>query len=212
MLESSLIKRKILNKNINNKPPTLPFNTNKKYYPKNINETIDYIRNLLNNYLKLTKQIDIINKDWIGINRDLEIIKHRAYEKFEPIQIFLEYIYFSLLDKYDLKKPIDEELEIYKTIKNEQNIESQILLTNEKSTELILSLSNYNILKLQHTLFHKLRHKKEINSNINNIAEEIADVELMLNQLKYIFSINLEVHNWKQCKLQKLKDILDKKR
>lgn len=41
-------------------------------------------------------------------------------------------------------------------------------------------------------------------SNENHIAEEIADVEIMLEQLKLIFDCEIEVEDWKLQKLARL--------
>ena len=40
--------------------------------------------------------------------------------------------------------------------------------------------------------------------NIDNIAEEITDVEIMLNQLKYMFKVNDLCDQYKKEKLEKL--------
>ena len=42
-----------------------------------------------------------------------------------------------------------------------------------------------------------------------NIAEEIADVEIMLEQLKYIHNCPIEVELWKAKKLDKLKSMVE---
>ena len=44
--------------------------------------------------------------------------------------------------------------------------------------------------------------------NINEIAEEIADVEIMLEQLKIIFECSLDVIRWKEQKMQRLEERL----
>ena len=40
------------------------------------------------------------------------------------------------------------------------------------------------------------------------LAEEIADVEIMCEQLRYIFNIDLAVDTWKESKLTRLADRL----
>ena len=40
--------------------------------------------------------------------------------------------------------------------------------------------------------------------NIDHLAEEVADVEIMCEQLRYIFSIDTEVDTWKESKLTRL--------
>lgn len=44
--------------------------------------------------------------------------------------------------------------------------------------------------------------------NIDHLAEEIADVEIMCEQLRYIFSVDKEVNDWKESKLNRLADRL----
>lgn len=41
--------------------------------------------------------------------------------------------------------------------------------------------------------------------NVNNIAEEIADVEIMIDQLKIIFGVEKEVEEFRTIKLERLK-------
>ncbi|MCU7195538.1 hypothetical protein GMB34_13725 [Turicibacter sanguinis] len=45
--------------------------------------------------------------------------------------------------------------------------------------------------------------------NRDNLAEEIADVEIMLEQLKYIHNCPIEVELWKARKLDKLKSMVE---
>lgn len=45
--------------------------------------------------------------------------------------------------------------------------------------------------------------------NRDNLAEEIADVEIMLEQLKYIHNCPIEVELWKARKLDKLKIMVE---
>lgn len=40
--------------------------------------------------------------------------------------------------------------------------------------------------------------------DMNNLAEEIADVEIMCEQLRYIFDIDSVVDAWKESKLTRL--------
>ena len=40
--------------------------------------------------------------------------------------------------------------------------------------------------------------------DLNNLAEEVADVEIMCEQLRYIFDIDSVVDAWKQSKLTRL--------
>lgn len=45
--------------------------------------------------------------------------------------------------------------------------------------------------------------------NINQLIEETADVEIMLEQLKYCYGIHQQVESYKQTKLLTIKDRLD---
>ena len=45
--------------------------------------------------------------------------------------------------------------------------------------------------------------------NRDNLAEEIADVEIMLEQLKYIHNCRMEVELWRANKLDKLKSMVE---
>ena len=43
---------------------------------------------------------------------------------------------------------------------------------------------------------------------VDHLAEEVADVEIMCEQLRYIFAIDDEVDSWKESKLTRLADRL----
>lgn len=43
---------------------------------------------------------------------------------------------------------------------------------------------------------------------VDHLAEEVADVEIMCEQLRYIFTIDEEVDAWKESKLKRLADRL----
>ena len=47
---------------------------------------------------------------------------------------------------------------------------------------------------------------KQMRGRVTNIdiAEEVADVEIMLEQMKLIFSIENDVEEWKCCKIRRL--------
>ena len=66
--------------------------------------------------------------------------------------------------------------------------ENQIGIAQEEAAELIQSLS-----KSRRGLDH-------------NVSEEIADVEIMLEQLKIIFNCANEVKEWKKYKLNRLNE------
>lgn len=72
--------------------------------------------------------------------------------------------------------------------------EPQMLQVIEEMSELIKEiLKNVN------------RHK----DNINELIEETADVEIMLEQLKYCYNIRKEVEDYKAQKLLKINKRLD---
>ena len=44
--------------------------------------------------------------------------------------------------------------------------------------------------------------------NLDHLAEEIADVEIMCEQLRYIYDLDFAVDAWKKSKLMRLEDRL----
>jgi NTP pyrophosphatase (non-canonical NTP hydrolase) len=48
--------------------------------------------------------------------------------------------------------------------------------------------------------------RKQTNENINSIAEEIADVEIMIKQLKIMFGIDDQVEEIKDYKIKRLEN------
>ena len=72
-------------------------------------------------------------------------------------------------------------------------IESQVVVAIEEMSE------------LQKELCKMLRSK----TNVDHIAEEIADVEIMLAQMVEAFGISLTVDAWKEYKLHRLESRLD---
>lgn len=70
-------------------------------------------------------------------------------------------------------------------------------------TQILLCAEELN--ELQKELFKDLRGKDVR----NNIIEEIADVEIMIAQMKYIFNIDEEeILKWKEFKLDRLKKLI----
>lgn len=88
-----------------------------------------------------------------------------------------------------------EENGIYEEAIKKWGAESQVLMAIEELGELIVVLS-------------KLGRDKN-SSDIYDIIEEIADVEIMIEQLKVIFKIHDEVIIEKRGKLKKLRKYLD---
>ena len=70
----------------------------------------------------------------------------------------------------------------------------QILMAIEETSELTTELCHY------------LRDR----GNLDKISEEMADVELMLDQLKYIFNNVGEIEQWKIKKYHRLRKRLEK--
>lgn len=59
--------------------------------------------------------------------------------------------------------------------------------------------------ELQKEIFKDLRGRDVR----NNIIEEMADVEIMIEQMKYIFNISEDdLIKWKEIKLQRLRELL----
>jgi len=72
-------------------------------------------------------------------------------------------------------------------------IDSQRMMAIEEMSELIKELSK----------------NKRGQDNIDAIAEEIADVEIMTEQLKIIYNCHLKVDYYKECKLKRLEERMD---
>ena len=75
----------------------------------------------------------------------------------------------------------------------------QIDMMIEECAELISALSK---LKRKH-------HPADTASLINDICEEIADVQIMVNQMKLIFGPK-EVDDWQTVKMERLRDLLNR--
>ncbi len=85
--------------------------------------------------------------------------------------------------------------EICKRAVEQYGKQPQIIMAMEEMSELIQSLSK------------SIRGKE----NVDNIAEEIADVEIMLMQLKMIFHCETRVNSIKSDKTYRLEERLNKK-
>ena len=68
-----------------------------------------------------------------------------------------------------------------------------------------LIVATEELSELQKELCKTLRGKM----NIDNIAEEIADVEIMLAQLHIIFNIDHKIEKQKQTKLERLSKMIE---
>lgn len=74
-------------------------------------------------------------------------------------------------------------------------IKLQLLMVMEECSE------------LQHACSKKIRN---INAPISKISEEIADVEIMCEQIKCIWSLKYDVSKIKRVKLDRLKTLIEK--
>lgn len=79
--------------------------------------------------------------------------------------------------------------ELYKSLIEKNGSDAQLTVAIEELSELAKELCKY----------------KRYGNNIDHIAEEVADVEIMLEQLKYIFGFSDSVEQWKKGKLIKLR-------
>ena len=99
----------------------------------------------------------------------------------------------------------DEEKAIWKKALLIKGEASQIDILLEELAELIQAVIKYK---------RSVMYKKDINIDekqiILNIAEEIADVEIMLNQMKFNFSFEKQVKTFYDFKFKRFKDRLNK--
>lgn len=79
--------------------------------------------------------------------------------------------------------------ELFKRVIKKHGAQMQMVVAMEEMAE------------LQKELSKAIRGK----GNKNSIAEEIADVEIMLEQMKIIFDCKKEVRGWKKIKLARIK-------
>lgn len=177
-------------------------------YSENKQETISYLEEVLTDLLKLRNKIHKINKDWYGIDRSSEMLIFRANKNLDPMQLFLEQVYFTLVKgNQDLKNNENaisnlnlNEYAIYRKAIEKWGKELQINQAFEKIETLILKLTRY------------IRGRLKPEDITQKIGGEIADVEIMLNQLKIIFDLEITCHNWKVIKLERIKEKLSEKK
>ena len=89
----------------------------------------------------------------------------------------------------DKKFTKDEEIVICNKAINSYGNASQKIKAIEEMGELIQAIS------------------KSLLDNENDVEEEIADVEIMLTQLKIMYSLN-DIENWRNYKLKRLKEMV----
>ena len=90
---------------------------------------------------------------------------------------------------------------MYKAI-NTYGVENQMIKTVEELSELSQALCK-SIVRLNYT-------KEKISlESVDNIFEEMADVEIMLEQCKIMFQCDKEVNEWKHKKIERLERRLE---
>ena len=83
--------------------------------------------------------------------------------------------------------------ELYKQACDKYGTDYQLNVAIEELSELIKEIC---------------KHKRG-NDNLDAIAEELADVEIMCEQLRFIFGFEYRVDEWKKMKLNRLKSTLN---
>ncbi len=83
--------------------------------------------------------------------------------------------------------------ELYTRVSEKFGVSNQVIVCIAELSELQKELSKY------------LRHK----ADVDHIAEEIADVEIMIEQMKQLFALDGEVATWRVKKIKRLESYLD---
>ena len=78
--------------------------------------------------------------------------------------------------------------DLYQLVMDRWGADAQLTVVIEELSELIKEVC---------------KMKRNI-GNVDHLAEEVADVEIMCEQLRYIFSIDSDVDDWKKYKLERL--------
>lgn len=101
----------------------------------------------------------------------------------------------------------NEKAVFYKAIK-EYGIQEQTLVACEECAELIKALSKY-----QRVCEYQAYDKRKIQRCLNNITEELADVSIMLDQIKLMHGITEKaVSDVRDSKVKRLEDTLSKEK
>lgn len=85
-------------------------------------------------------------------------------------------------------------------------VENQLIKTVEELSELSKALCK-SLIRLNYTK-EKISLEDDLKS-VDNIFEEIADVEIMLEQCKMMFQCDKEVSAWKHKKIERLERRLE---
>ena len=92
-----------------------------------------------------------------------------------------------------------DRLKIYQEALNQWGMDAQINMAIEEMAELISALQHYRRLE-----------KWEHHATLDDVTDEIADVEIMIQQLKLMFGIsNLHLFEIKEKKLERVKKLLN---
>lgn len=94
---------------------------------------------------------------------------------------------------------------MYKAI-NTYGVENQMIKTVEELSELSQALCK-SLIRLNYTK-EKISLEDDLKS-VDNIFEEMADVEIMLEQCKIMFQCDKEVNKWKHKKIERLEKRLE---
>lgn len=86
---------------------------------------------------------------------------------------------------------------------------NQVIKTVEELSELSQALCK-SLIRLNYTK-EKISPEDDLKS-VDNIFEEMADVEIMLEQCKIMFQCDKEVNKWKQKKIERLARRINEKR
>lgn len=94
---------------------------------------------------------------------------------------------------------------MYKAI-NTYGVENQLIKTVEELSELSQVLCK-SLIRLNYTK-EKISLEDDLKS-VDTIFEEMADVEIMLEQCKIMFQCDKEVNKWKNKKIERLERRLE---
>lgn len=71
--------------------------------------------------------------------------------------------------------------------------ETQIIKLAEECSELSQACCKFEV--------ENIRNELHYDERMDRIAEEIADVEILIEQIKYLFDVGIEVNEWKHVKI-----------
>ena len=83
-------------------------------------------------------------------------------------------------------------------------IDIQQIVAMEELGELIQAIS-----KIARWECNQLEDVETLSGYIDNLAEEIADVEIMLEQLKQSYGCHIQADDYKRRKIEKLKSLVE---